>query len=280
MNSLPVGIYEKALPANLTWPECLRIVASAGYDFLELSVDESPEKLERLNWNRARQAELAGIIAATGVPIRTMCLSGHRKFPLGSLTDSVRRTGLDMMQKAIEFAVNTGIRIILISGYDVYYEPSNRHTEQLFLESLRLSTAWAGQAGVMLAMETMDYELTNSVHKVLGFVEKLASPWLQIYPDIGNLSAWGYDVPAELQAGTGHIVAAHVKDTVAGEFRRIPFGCGTVPFIAAFDKLADIGFQGPLVLEMWNDDADNALEIIIEARKWVTDRLAASRLGK
>ncbi len=71
----------------------------------------------------------------------------------------------------------------------------------------------ASRAQVTLAMEIMDYPLMNSISKALGYAHYLNNPWFQLYPDIGNLSAWDNDVQMELQAGIGHIVAVHVKDT-------------------------------------------------------------------
>lgn len=68
-------------------------------------------------------------------------------------------------------------------------------------------------------MEIMDYPLMNSISKALGYAHYLNNPWFQLYPDIGNLSAWDNDVQMELKAGSGHIVAVHVKDTKPGVFK-------------------------------------------------------------
>ena len=62
----------------------------------------------------------------------------------------------------------------------------------------------------------------NSISKALGYAHYLNNPWFQLYPDIGNLSAWDNDVQMELQAGIGHIVAVHVKDTKPGVFKNVP----------------------------------------------------------
>jgi len=274
LNNIPLGIYEKALPTSLNWLERLGAAAEAGYDFVEMSVDESDHRLNRLDWTKKERADLRHAIAATGVTIPTMCLSGHRKYPLGSESDQTRRRALEIMEKAIGLAVDTGIRIVQVAGYDVYYEKSSEKTQNLFIEGLRRSVSWAEQAGVMLALETMDYEFMNSVTKAMALVQLLQSPWLQIYPDIGNLSAWGQDIDQELQIGRGHIVAVHVKDTVPGEFRRVPFGQGQVPFAAAFRKLASMDYKGPVMVEMWNDDAADSGTIIAEARRWIGDRMA------
>ncbi|SQC39838.1 L-ribulose-5-phosphate 3-epimerase UlaE [Klebsiella pneumoniae] len=69
----------------------------------------------------------------------------------------------------------------------------------------------ASRAQVTLAMEIMDYPLMNSISKALGYAHYLNNPWFQLYPDIGNLSAWDNDVQMELKAGSGHIVAVHVQ---------------------------------------------------------------------
>ena len=37
--SIPVGLYEKALPQELTWHERLETAVQAGYDFLEMVKD-------------------------------------------------------------------------------------------------------------------------------------------------------------------------------------------------------------------------------------------------
>ncbi|MEF1301578.1 xylulose 5-phosphate 3-epimerase, partial [Vibrio owensii] len=36
-----VGLYEKALPNELSWEEKLSVTKELGFDFLEISVDES-----------------------------------------------------------------------------------------------------------------------------------------------------------------------------------------------------------------------------------------------
>ncbi|VFS30606.1 L-xylulose 5-phosphate 3-epimerase [Escherichia coli] len=65
----------------------------------------------------------------------------------------------------------------------------------------------------MLAVEIMDTAFMNSISKWKKWDEMLASPWFTVYPDVGNLSAWGNDVPAELKLGIDRIAAIHLKDT-------------------------------------------------------------------
>ncbi len=49
-------------------------------------------------------------IVETGVRVPpSMCLSAHRRFPLGSEDDAVRAQGLEIMRKAIQFAQDVAI---------------------------------------------------------------------------------------------------------------------------------------------------------------------------
>src|SRR5512139_2864649 len=146
MFKMPVGLYEKALPAELGWEERLAAAGQAGYDFVEISIDESDERLGRLDWSAAERSALRRSIENTGVRIMTMCLSGHRKYPLGSHSPELRRQGLEILRKAIAFAGDIGLRVVQVMGYDVFYEPSDGETRVNFIDGLRLGAVWAEQA--------------------------------------------------------------------------------------------------------------------------------------
>ena len=77
----------------------------------------------------------------------------------------------------------------------------------------------------------------------------------------------------ELEIATGHIAALHMKDTMIGQLRYVTPGEGQVPFVEAFAKLAEIGFQGPAVLELWTEDNPDAVEIVTQANKWIRTKM-------
>ncbi|HSR28966.1 MAG TPA: L-ribulose-5-phosphate 3-epimerase [Anaerolineae bacterium] len=278
---LPVGIYEKALPADLEWEERLRLAAEAGFDFVEISIDESDGRLARLDWASSQRAALRRAIANTGVPIMTMCLSGHRKYPLGSASSQIRERALGILRGAIEFAADIGLSIVQVMGYDVFYEPAFSGTEARFLDGLEQGVRWAGASGVMLGLENCDLEFADSIDKSLRIVEHLRSPWLQLYPDMGNLAASGYDPADQLRRAAGHLVAVHVKDTTPGVVRGVPFEQGLVPFGKVFQTLAEIGFWGAMTVEMWSDtDAvEDSFGSVVAARQLVARLVAEAWPG-
>lgn len=275
---VPLGIYEKALPAGECWLERLTLAKHLGFDFVEMSVDESDARLSRLDWSREQRLMLVNAVADTGVRVSSMCLSAHRRFPLGSEDDAVRVRGLEIMSKAIRLAQDVGIRVIQLAGYDVYYQQANDQTRRRFRDGLKECIRMASGAQVTLAMEIMDYPLMNSISKALGYAHYLNNPWFQIYPDLGNLSAWDNDVQMELQAGKGHIVAVHVKDTRPGEFKNVPFGSGVVDFEHCFRTLKQTGYCGPYLIEMWSETSADPAAEVVKARDWVRERMVRAGL--
>lgn len=251
MLKMPIGLYEKALPDILSWEERLEAAGQAGYDFVEISIDEGQERLSRLDWDQSQRIALRRAIDQSGVPIMTMCLSANRKFPLGSHDPAIRHEGQEILRKAIEFAGDIGLRVVQVMAYDVFYEQSDKSTHEQFIKGLELGVKWASQAGVMLGIENLDTPYADSLVKTLKIMQEIDSPWLKLYPDIGNLAAAGYSPPQELLLAKNHVLGIHVKDAMPKVIRGIPYGEGIVPFQETFRVLAETGFWGLLSVEMW-----------------------------
>ncbi|MFZ5969681.1 MAG: L-ribulose-5-phosphate 3-epimerase [Bacillota bacterium] len=278
MKQNPIGIYEKAIPDKFDWEEKIEIAKRAGYDFIEISVDESDERLSRLNWAKSEREKIKRILSENDFYINSMCLSGHRKFPFGSRDGQTREKAYEIMDKAIALAGDLGIRNIQLAGYDVYYEDSDAETKKRFIEGLRYAAQRAASANIMQSIEIMDTEFIGTISRCLEFIEEIDSPWLQIYPDLGNLTQWTDHPALELEKGLRHIVAIHLKDTKPGIFKCVPFGEGTVNFPELFKKLSDLCYAGPFLVEMWADNGkaytkEDAIREIKNARIWLEKRM-------
>ena len=254
MKAYTLGLYEKAMPQTLTWIEKLEAAKAAGYDFVEISIDETDEKLARLDWSREERRELVDLMYQIGIPVRTMCLSGHRKYPIGSSDPEICARGMEIMAKAIQLADDLGIRIIQLAGYDVYYEESTPETVERFGENLKKCEQMAARSGIVLGFETMETEFMNTVEKAMKYVQIIDSPYLGVYPDMGNITnaakAYGTDVLEDIRTGAGHLDAVHLKETVPGVFREVPFGTGHVDFPAVIHETWKAGVRR-YVTEFW-----------------------------
>ena len=271
-----LGLYEKAMPGTMGFPEKLAAARDAGFDYLELSIDETEEKLARLDWTTDEVKSLRHAMEDTGVPVYSMCLSGHRRFPLGDPDAARRERSLEIMEKACALAVALGLRIIQLAGYDVYYSPSTEETRRLFGENLRRSVAFAARRGITLAFETMETPFLDTVAKAMYWVKRIDSPWLQVYPDLGNITcaakSSGGDPLADLESGRGRIAALHLKETAPGVFRELSYGAGHVDFAAACVKARELGVS-LFVGEFWHQGEENWREILAGNNRFLRSRL-------
>lgn len=281
---LPLGLYEKALPYTDDWLVILSEAKNLGFSFVEISIDESKERITRLSWSQQRIRTFIEAKFKTGMRVPSMCLSCHRSYPFGSALRQTRVKAFDIMRRAVDLADKIGVRVIQLAGYDVYYEPSHKKSPEYFLEGIRKSEDYAAGAQVMLGIEIMDTAFMNSVSKYLSLKKLAESPWFAVYPDVGNLSAWnGAFSRHEITAGIHETVGIHLKDTYAvsehyqGQFRDVPFGKGCVDFVTVFKTLIEAHYQGPFVVEMWaRADLASARASVLQAKRWLSARMKAA----
>lgn len=276
MKDYILGLYEKSMPNTFTLEQKLIYGKAAGFDFMEISIDETDEKLARLDWSKDQRKNLVDTMYRIDMPIKTMCLSGHRRYPFGTLQIEGQKRSLEILMKAVDFACDTGIRIIQIAGYDEYYNESNKFTKEQFYITLKNCVNYAAQKGVVLAFETMETDFMNTVTKAMEVVNKINSPYLQVYPDIGNITNAAYlynsGVYEDILSGSGHIAAAHLKETISGKYREIPFGTGHVDFEGCIRLLRSMGVH-IFMAEFWYDPAFTVEQYLKSAYDFITSKI-------
>lgn len=277
IREISLGLYEKALPNALLPEEKLELAGRAGFDYLELSIDETDEKLARLAWEKDELIRIRRACERTGIPVRSVCLSGHRRYPLGSRDSAVRARSAEILRQAVRLAVRLGARTIQLAGYDVYYEQGGKDTQEYFAENLNQCVQYAAREGVILGFETMETPFMNTVEKAMRYVRSVDSPFLQVYPDVGNLTNGTQDVAKDLEFGRGHIVAAHLKETKPGVFRNLEYGQGRVDFPRAVSALYRLGVR-MCVCEFWYDGKTEPLEYLRRNKKYIAQAIGEAEL--
>ena len=274
-----LGMYEKAVPAELTFEEKLRACKEGGFDWMEISIDETDEKISRLYWSDKEKNALVETMKEVKQPIYTMCFSAQRKYSLGSLPKEKHDKAMEIMELAIDFASDIGIRIIQLAGYDCYYEEANEETKEEFKKNLKIATRMAARKGVLLGFETMmDRDFIDTVEKAMEYVNYCESPYLGVYPDIGNLAGarndFGYTktVNEDLLTGKGHILACHLKETKPKTDRSVVWGTGLTDYESNLKVLKDLGvrmFNG----EFWCDYPDRWEENLKDSSTFLREKL-------
>jgi predicted hexulose-6-phosphate isomerase len=268
-----LGVYEKALRSTDDFDDLFCQVRQAGFTSVDLSVDESPQRAARLAWRPVQRQTVRDAAVRQGVQVGGLCLSLHRKDMPGSSDPALRARAREVLRQGIDLCADLGVPILQLAGCFAHDEPAAPQARRRYVDCLRGGAHYASRRGVVLGIENVDGDDVCSITAALQIVRQIDSAWLALYPDIGNLVGHGLDAVAELTAGQGRMLALHVKDVEPGRPRRVPMGQGVVPWEAAFAELARQQWSGRMVVEMWNDDAQDSVQKAWEAREFITEKL-------
>ena len=261
LRDLPFGLYEKSICTTWSWSDKFALVKDAGYDYFEIAIDGTPEKLQRLT-NREEMRTIRAMSERYDMPLYTFAFTANRFYPLGEPDCQIRAKGVELLNQACDFAAYVGAQTINIAAYDVYQKESTPETEALFIDSLERCADHAATRGVIISLETMDSHFIDTTKKALKYVNMIGSPYVQIGADPGNITAMGHNPITDIPVGGRHIVEVEFKDTLLGDVRDIDLGKGIVDFDGVFKMLGEIGYRGFLAFETWaHEDPANHYKI-------------------
>ena len=107
-------------------------------------------------------------------------------------------------------------------------------------------------AGVIVALETHG-DLMGSGKSGADLVEKIASPWIRLNYDTGNVIFYGGVKPEDdIASALPHLAHVHLKDK-KGDVKVWdfpPLGMGEIDFPRIFSKLAAARYPGPISVEI------------------------------
>ena len=255
MKKYEIGLYEKAMRNTLTWKEKLQCAKECGYDYLEISIDATEEKINRIYMDTEEKREIMEAIFDTGIPIGSMSVSALTKYALGDPDQAVRDRGMEIAEKSIQLSSALGVRTVMIPGYDINYGESTIETKRYFLENIRKIAEIAEREGILVGFETMENNFMNTTGKAVQYVNMVDSAYLKIYPDAGNITnaavANRHDVCEDLSLGKGKLIALHLKETKPDVYREVPFLTGHVEFERIINTAWKLGVRR-YVTELWD----------------------------
>lgn len=279
MKEYEIGLYEKAMRNTLSWEEKLRCAKDCGYDYVEMSIDATDEKIQRIFMEKKEKKQIVEAIFETGIPVGSMSVSALTKYALGDPSESVRQKAVEIAEKSLELAADLGVRTVMIPGYDIYYGKSTVETKRFFLENVKKIAETAEKKGILVGFETMENNFMNTTGKALHYVNMVNSPYLKIYPDAGNITNAAvedqHDVCEDLSLGKGKLIALHLKETKPGIFREVPFLTGHVEFSRIIFTAWELGVRR-YVTELWDVGQESWKEDIYfanQSMRYILDKI-------
>ena len=113
----------------------------------------------------------------------------------------------------------------------------------------------------------------------MEYVNLVNSPYLQVYPDCGNVTnavlGCNGTASSDFRTGKGHLAAVHLKETVPGKFREIPFGTGHVNFEDIIETSWNLGVRR-YTLEFWYVGNDDWKDVIKFNKRFIEEKFSSA----
>lgn len=258
MMDLRKGISIWAFQNGTDIPACMRASAEAGFEGIELALNESgPLGLD------ASESELRGYrqqALDAGIGITSLATGLYWSYPLTSSSPEIRAKAEEIVKRQLDAAAILGVDAILVVpgavgvdfvagsevvSYDIAYDRA--------AESLSRLASYAAEQKVCIGVENVWNKFLLSPLEMRQFLDGIGSPWVGAYFDAGNVLATGY--PDQWIRILGNrIRRVHIKD-----FRRavgtidgfVDLLSGDVDFPAVLAALKEIGYSGWVTAEVF-----------------------------
>jgi L-ribulose-5-phosphate 3-epimerase len=161
---------------------------------------------------------------------------------------------IDFLRRSIDIAADLNAECVSFwSGVALEDEPRQMLMEQL-CESLRPVIDHAGEREVTLAFEPEPGHLIDTMlryDQLLDLLSTSDAERLKLTIDIGHLHCLG-EVPIaqQLRRWQDRLVNIHIEDMHQGVHEHLMFGEGEIEFGPVVDTLVEMGYKGPVTVEL------------------------------
>lgn len=212
-------------------PSCFELAKEIGLDGVQVDVGGLEGGL-----HMRKPAEQQAYLAAarkSGLQIASTALGILNQYPLKSDV----RGGIWLLD-AMTVAQALGVKVILVPAFakgDLYGDKAGIDRT---VEVLKEAAPHAEKAGVILGLENY-----LSGQENLDILQRVGSPAVQVYYDVGNMTDKHYDIYQDIRLLKGNICEFHAKD---GGFM---LGQGRIDFHKVREAMNDIGYRGWMQIE-------------------------------
>ncbi len=276
---MKLGVFEGAFPLGLDLASCFSLVKQAGYEGVELSLQDTTPLL-----SQARNAETAAIkkieqsvgldkpregglrldsttteiekigrlARDAGVVITSVSTMQLFYYPLSSSIASVRERAMEVVRKMIESSSQLGGDVVLIVPGMVTAEDPYPEVWRRSRDLLSTLVPYAEQAGVSLAIENVWNKFLLSPLEYRDYIDSFANPCVGAYFDVANVLRYGF--PDQWIELLGHrLKRVHFKDyrLTVDDIRGFTYLLqGDVPWHRVIAALRQIRYAGWAIVEV------------------------------
>lgn len=241
-----------------TLKEIFALAKDAGFEGVELGLEENTGELN-LTTTEKELLAIRQQAADQGIELYSVASGLYWSYFLNDADEAIRQKAQDIVKRQLEVAAALGCESILvipgcvnaefadpdkIMDYEVCYERS--------LESICKVKEYAESYKVEIGLENVWNKFLLSPMELRDFIDKVDSPWVGSYLDIGNVQYTGYPEHWVRILGK-RIKKVHFKDyrmAAGGLHGFVDLLAGDVNYPAVMQALEKAGYDGWVSAEM------------------------------
>ncbi|WP_168121703.1 sugar phosphate isomerase/epimerase family protein [Paenibacillus sp. HB172176] len=278
------GINIWSFQEGATIQSCIATAKKAGFDGIELSLNESGEL--GLQATDKEIHTIAAQLKDADLEIAGLATGLYWSYSMTSNDESIRSKAIDVCKKQLELASALGVDAILVIpgavgvdfipgaevvDYDRAYDRAS--------EAIAKLVPFAESAGVSIAIENVWNKFLLSPLELRSFIDDQDSPFVGSYFDVGNVVANGY--PEQWVRILGErIKKVHFKDyrrQAGGLHGFVDLLAGDVDFPAVMKALEAVGYDNYVTAEMIPPYTHHSDQIIFNTSSAMDAILGRSR---
>jgi len=238
-------------------PDAAAILAEIGYRCVALTPDvhhlnpydaATPREADRLGeWLRPHGT---ACVIETGA---RFLLDPRRKHQptLLSADPQQRRRRIDFLARCIDLAKALGADVVSLWSGAADDSASPGELWDRLTSGVRVVLDHAGRAGVRLAFEPEPGMLVERMADFERLQEAMGDPRLGLTLDVGHVYCLDDGTVGDhVRRWRDRLWNVHIEDMRRGVHEHLPFGEGEIDVPAALDALRDVGYAGPLCVEL------------------------------
>lgn len=162
-----------------------------------------------------------------------------------------RSRRVDFLRHAIDIAFSLESRCVSLWSGRLPDSMNSHDAMQHLAEGLRQVLEHAALEGMTIAFEPEPGMLIDTMARYEELLKLVDSPQLKLTLDVGHLHCLGETPIADvIRNSLDRLVNIHIEDMRAGAHEHLMFGEGEIDFPPIIAALAEVGYDGPLNVEL------------------------------
>ncbi|MDD9265626.1 sugar phosphate isomerase/epimerase family protein [Paenibacillus sp. GCM10023248] len=251
------GINIWSFPGSMKVEACISVAKEAGFDGIELALNETGEL--SLESNESEIKRYRQVADEQGIELTSLASGLYWTYPITSAKAGTRQKSKDIVKKQLESAAILGVDTILVVpgavGVDFIPDSEVVPYDQAYdyaLEGISELAEVAESYKVSIGIENVWNKFLLSPLELRDFIDKINSPYVGSYFDVGNVVYAGY--PEHwISILNKRIKKVHFKDyrrAAGGLHGFVDLLAGDVNYPEVVKALQAIGYEDYVIAEM------------------------------